>query len=159
MRTAQLSTLLFAFWLVLTSSMAPSELLVGLAVSISIAVVAVRLLWDGAQSPPMTASEAGRFVLYVPRLIKDIVVAAVYVAKKVLDPKLPIAPTIVPYDVPLDRTLSRVALANSITLTPGTLTIDLEGNVLTVHCLDEELAESLLGGELQRRVGHVFERK
>lgn len=157
--TAQLFGLLLGFWLVLVAPIDLFDAVLGLVVAASATWAARHLVWSGAEddSPVLTWRQALRLVAYVPFLIIEIVKAAVGVAEKVLDPRLPIDPVVITYRVPFRRTVSLVALANSITLTPGTLTVDLDGSTLTVHALAGEFGDDLLRGGLARQVGHVFE--
>lgn len=156
MRVAQASLALFIFWLVITTSVAPLDLVIGFTLSVLLGWWAARSLW-GEDAPVLSARQALRLVGYVPWLIKEIVVAAVYVAEKVLDPRMPIDPAIITHRCGMQRDVSRVAFANSITLTPGTLTVDADGNTFTVHCLSEEFADSIASGALERRIVRVFE--
>ena len=55
------------------------------------------------------------------------------------------------------RDVSRVAFANSITLTPGTLTVDVEENTFVIHCIAEGFADDITNGDLERRITRVFE--
>jgi multicomponent Na+:H+ antiporter subunit E len=93
-----------------------------------------------------------RAVLYVPWLIKEIVLANLDVAKRVLSPSMPISPTLTRVKVTQKTDLGRVIYANSITLTPGTISLLLEGDTITVHALSAGGAEDLAGGEMDRRV-------
>ncbi len=77
------------------------------------------------------------------------------VTRIVLDPKLPISPTIVDLEVDSPHPFDQVVLGNSITLTPGTLTIDVYAGVLKVHALTEDGAREILAGEMKRRVNGV----
>lgn len=149
--------LLYVFWIAMTGSLAPAELAVGLAVAVVVGTGAWRLLGEEARPLVFTPRQAARFAVYVPYLIKEIVKANIDVAERVLDPRLPISPTIMPFHFPLDREISVVGLANSITLTPGTLTVDHDGDTFYVHCLGEEFADDLARGGLYRHVRHVFE--
>jgi multicomponent Na+:H+ antiporter subunit E len=93
-----------------------------------------------------------RFLLYLPWILKEIVKANLHVTRLILDPKLPISPTVTRLRCS-QRTDGKVTYANSITLTPGTVTIDMEGDVLVVHTLTREAAAALQEGEMDRRVG------
>ena len=68
-----------------------------------------------------------------------------------------IDPTIVTFKTTLKSTLAKVALANSITLTPGTITIRIEGQVFYVHAISRKAAAGL-PGEMEERLAKVFER-
>lgn len=156
MRTAQASVALFAFWLIITGSAAALDLVIGALLSVALGAWAARMLWAD-DAPTLGGAQFIRLLAYVPWLLKEIIVAAVYVAEKVLDPRMPIAPVIITHRCPMRRDVTRVAFANSITLTPGTLTIDVEGDTFTVHCLAEEFADSIASGALERRITRVFE--
>lgn len=89
---------------------------------------------------------------YIPWLTKEIVVSNLHVARVILDPKLPINPKVV--DVPANQhsELGHVIYANSITLTPGTVTIGVRDRELTVHALTNTTREGLETGDMGRRV-------
>ncbi len=75
--------------------------------------------------------------------------------KRVLHPQMPIKPQIVEIEVDLETDVAKVLLANSITLTPGTVTVDIEGNKFIVHALTDKALESLLSGEMHARVKRI----
>jgi multicomponent Na+:H+ antiporter subunit E len=77
----------------------------------------------------------GRFWRYAPWLLKEILVANLHVAKIILSPSLPISPIMVHYRSSQKTDLGRALYANSITLTPGTITTGTEGNVFRIHAL------------------------
>jgi len=155
-KTAQASTLLFAFWLVLTDSFEVVDLALGVALSLALGAWATRFLWP-ADAPTLTARQAARFLLYIPRLFASVIMAALQVAEVVLDPRMPIDPVVISHRTSFTRDVSRVAYANSITLTPGTLAVDVDGNTFHVHCLAERFATDIATGDLERRIHRVFE--
>ena len=83
------------------------------------------------------------FIRYFGVLVKEIVKANVCVLKIILSPDLQPEPAFVYFDTDLRTGLARVLLANSITLTPGTITVSVEDDRFCVHCLDKELAEGM----------------
>ncbi len=85
-------------------------------------------------------------------LLKEIFVSNIYVCRLILHPAMPISPTVIALRSTQSTDLARVIFANSITLTPGTVTIDVDGNVTEVHALTEELARSLLDGSMDSKV-------
>ncbi len=89
---------------------------------------------------------------YWPWLLWQIVLSNLDVAKRILDPRLPISPTLITLKPTQRSDLGRVIYANSITLTPGTVTTALSGDTLEVHALTREAADSLLEGDMDRRV-------
>ena len=98
----------------------------------------IRLVWNLA--------------LYIPWLIWAIVKANIDVAKRILSPGLPIAPRIIRVQGTQKTDLCRVIFANSITLTPGTVSLDLDGEEIVVHALTEEAADDVQSGDMDRRV-------
>lgn len=93
--------------------------------------------------------------LYLPWLLKEIVLSNLSVAKVILDPKLPIHPRILRIQVSQKTDVGQVLYANSITLTPGTVTLDVRNDEFLVHALTTDSAEGLLSGEMDRRVAKV----
>ncbi len=85
----------------------------------------------------------------------QIIRSSLDVSRIVLDPRLPISPRIVEIEVESAHPFDHVMLGNSITLTPGTLSIDVYEGVIQVHALTEEGARELAAGEMNRRVTRV----
>ena len=100
-----------------------------------------------------------RFILYLPWLLYQIVLSTMHVTFLALHPKMKdqIDPTIVTFKTKLKSNLAKVALANSITLTPGTITIRVEDQVFYVHAISRKAAAGL-PGEMEDRLAKVFER-
>jgi multicomponent Na+:H+ antiporter subunit E len=144
---------LFLFWLILSGSLHPLHLALGLILSLLLGRVAERTF--GGDAPSITVRKMGLLLLYLAHLVHLITVAAFHVARRVLDPRLPIAPVTVIHRTSLTLPVARVALANSLTLTPGTLTVDLDGPELRIHCLEPEFADQVKG--LEARIARVFE--
>lgn len=82
-------------------------------------------------------------IQYVFVLIKEIIKANFAVIKMILSSRYVLEPAIVRFKTSLKTTPARILLANSITLTPGTITVSLEGDEYVVHCLDKELAKGI----------------
>lgn len=97
-----------------------------------------------------------RLALHLPWLVAKIVRANLDVARRVLDPRLPIEPAVHRIHAPLRNDTAMTTLANSITLTPGTVTLDVEGEVLVVHALTASAAQELAGGAMTARVERLF---
>jgi multicomponent Na+:H+ antiporter subunit E len=97
-----------------------------------------------------------RFVLYIPYLFWEIFKANVQVALVILHPRLPIDPRLTRVDSAVWGSLPVTTLANSITLTPGTLTVRVNGRTMTVHTLVVGAREDLFDGGLERAVRFVF---
>ncbi len=91
-------------------------------------------------------------VTYFPWLIREIAKSAWGVTKVILHPSLPISPTMTVVQASQKTTVGVVTYANSITLTPGTITVGVTGNDLTVHALVRDGALDLEGGGMDQRV-------
>ena len=82
-------------------------------------------------------------IIYLAVLLFEIIKANFAIIKLVMAPELEVEPCLVKFNTPLKTEGARAALANSITLTPGTITVSLEGRELLVHALNREIADSL----------------
>jgi len=146
----------FLFYLALAGSIELFELVTG---AITASVVAVAL-WGVSLTTPVrpgaTVTKLLRFLLYLPYLLWEITKASVEVAYVVLHPDLPIDPEMVEFDAAVWSALPVTTLANSITLTPGTLTVDVSKRHFTVHTLTGAARENLMHGTLERAVRFVY---
>ena len=88
-------------------------------------------------------------------LLGEIIRSSVEVARVVLSPSLPISPTVVELTTTEATDAGKVILGNSITLSPGTVTIDVHRDRLLVHCLTQRSASQLQDPEVQRRIARL----
>ncbi|MEH6636100.1 MAG: Na+/H+ antiporter subunit E [Halioglobus sp.] len=88
-------------------------------------------------------------------LLGEVIKSSLVVARLVLSPSLPISPTMVELRTTEASDVGKVILGNSITLSPGTVTIDVHENRLLVHCLTRESALDLMKHEAQRRTSRL----
>lgn len=150
MRYVSLALFLFAFWLALSGHYTPFLIASGAACSTLCVLAAARMrIVDGEGHPVELLPRA---VTYFPWLIREIAKSAWGVTKIILDPRLPISPTMTVVQASQRTTTGVAAYANSITLTPGTITVGVSGNDLTVHALVREGALDLEEGGMDRRV-------
>jgi len=89
-------------------------------------------------------------------LLYSIVRANLHVVRLVLDPRLPVVPRLLRFRVRFESRVSQVVLAHSITLTPGTVTIDVSDGEFLVHSLAPRTADALVSGDMQRYVAAAF---
>jgi multicomponent Na+:H+ antiporter subunit E len=156
-----LFVILFVTWLVLTSSFHWQELLVGLAVSLILALfLSKNYLQLGM--PPLSLRRIWFMISYLVVLAVEVIKANLDVAWRVVHPKLPIKPGIVLIRTELKQDIAKMILANSITLTPGTFTLDIIGNELLIHWIDvkaedTEEATKLIGERFERYLKVIFE--
>ena len=141
---------LAAVWLLLSGLFKP--VLLGLAVASVLLTLwlAGRMKIVDAETHPVWA--ALHYVPYWPWLSIEIVKSSIDVARRVLSPSMPISPMVFEIRAEQKTTVGRVVFANSITLTPGTVTMDVDGDRLTVHALSRDTIQALLAGEMNRRV-------
>lgn len=143
----------FGLWLLLSGFFDNSLLLSFGALSCALVVfVAWRVETIDPEEQPLRPRFGPQLFLYWPWLLWQVVLANVDVVKRILDPKLPIDPTMIKLKPSQRSDLGRVIYANSITLTPGTVTTSLSGDSLEVHALTREGADDLLAGDMDRRV-------
>lgn len=149
-RAVGLVGLLFAFWLLLSGIFEPFLIGAGLACAIAVAALARRMDVIDHEGQPLHLGLPA--LAYWPWLAKEIVKSGWDVSRRVLDPRLPISPTVVRIK-PSQRTVVGLAThANSITLTPGTVTMDVARGEFLVHALTAEGAEGVAGAEMDARV-------
>lgn len=147
---------LFAFWLLLSGMFVPFLLAAGFGCAIAIKLFSRRLNAI-AQESDVLVLHWKRLLAYYPWLVKEIIVAAWDVSKRILNPRLPISPALVEI-VPSQKTdVGLVIHANSITLTPGTISVEVEYGRFLVHALTEEGARSLADSEMNRRCTELEE--
>ncbi len=156
-RWVQLSMTLLLFWLVLAMPLDLRDLIWGLATAILAGGVAGAFLWRH-DSPGGSARQLAGLVFHTFDLARSIVPAALQVARAVLDPALPIQPKIIVHRVRLQSELERVTLANTITLTPGTHCVDLDGDRMTIHCLAPGFADAIVDGQIEKRIARSLGR-
>jgi multicomponent Na+:H+ antiporter subunit E len=146
----------FLFYLLLAGSVVPFELVTGAISATVVAVVLFGISLTTPVRPLRTVKQLARVTLYAPYLLWEIAKANLAIAYVVLHPSLPIDPEMVEFDAAVWSALSVTTLANSITLTPGTLTVDVTRSHFTVHTLTQSSREDLFEGSLERAVRFVF---
>lgn len=159
--SALLFVLLLVLWVVLSGRIAPLPLLLGvLSAALVTALTRDRPFWLGGGERgfgmPLASVSLPQLVLYPFRLLGAIARANVQVAAIVLDPRLPIDPAFMQFRTGLRRPFSQAFLANVITVTPGTVTVDLQDGRFLVHALQTRLASDLVDGRLADTIARVL---
>ncbi len=145
-----LGAVLFVLWLMLSGHYEPLFFAFGLLSTALCLWIARRM--DVADREGVPIRLGLRTPLYWPWLIWQIAKSNVDVARRILDPRLPISPTTLRIATGQRTPLSRVVFANSLTLTPGTVSMSIDDDTILVHTLTEENARDLEKGEMRRRV-------
>ena len=149
------SVILFVFWMLLSGKFDAFHLTLGAICCALVAYLFHDLLFANVRVGDMRVVTA-RFIAYIPWLLQQILLANIHVASLVLRRRMPIDPQVVKFKTKLETDISSVVLANSITLTPGTITMDIKDGVFYVHAVSHKVADELNAGEMEDRVAHIF---
>jgi len=155
-RIGALAAVSFLFYQVLAGGFSAFDLVTGAITAIVVAGSLSRISFGRDPSLRQTPIRIARGVVYVPYLLWQIVVANVIVAAVILNPVQDIDPQMTRIRPAVYGALPVTSLANSITLTPGTLTVRVEGRDLLVHTLIPTAREDLFDGGLERAIRFVF---
>lgn len=149
--------ILFAFWIALSGMFDAFHLTLGVISSLLVVLINNRLLFSRSVKGPVMRRVVG-MLGYLPWLFCQIVVACLDVARIVLSPRMHdlIDPQIVHFTTRLKSTFARVAFAQSITLTPGTVTVFIQADEFAVYALTQAAADSL-PGEMEERIYNALE--
>lgn len=148
---------LLGFWLLLSWRLDPLFLGMGIASAAAITVASTVLL-------ERTIGPAGshpkvrvlRLVPYVTWLLGRMFVSALQIAWIVINPRVPPEPGIVRIPIHLSSPAARTMLSNSLTLVPGTMTLEIDDHEVTVHSFTPEAVDDLASAEMQNRIAAVF---
>lgn len=142
--------ILYSFWLLLSGMFTPFLLASGAGSTVAIWFFARRMdVIDHEGFPIQLGWRA--LLSYWPWLAREIFKSAWDVTKCIIDPRLPISPTLIEFTPSQKSDLGLVIHANSITLTPGTIAIEVQPGRFLVHALTREGAAGLAGSEMDRR--------
>ena len=141
---------LYLFWLVLSGYFTFFLMSAGAVCAVAVVWFARRMDVIDAEGHPVQLG--WRIVAYWIWLSKEIAKSAWEVSRIIVDPRLPISPTMVSFKPSQKTTVGLVIHANSITLTPGTITIDIGKGGFVVHALTRAGAEGVTSGDMDRRV-------
>ena len=149
--------IMMGFWILLSGKFDLFHLSLGVISSALVSFLSADLLMY--KEGKNRLSTGLRFIMYLPWLMYQILLSTLHVTFLALHPKMKdqIDPTIVTFKTKLTTNIAKVALANSITLTPGTITIRVEDQIFHVHAISRKAAAGL-PGEMEERLAKVFER-
>ena len=150
MRYLSLAAFLFAFWLALSGHYTPMLIGAGAVCSVLCVLAAIRVRAADAEGHPVELFRGA--VTYLPWLMWEIAKSAWSVTKIILHPRLPVSPTMTTVRASQKTTAGIATYANSITLTPGTITVGVDSHFLIVHALTRDGALDLEEGGMDRRV-------
>jgi multicomponent Na+:H+ antiporter subunit E len=147
---------LFLHWIFWSGKLDAFHLSLGVISCVLVTFMSHDLYIQSNKLSPKIIKQAFRFIKYIPWLLYQIVMSNIHVASLVLSPKMPIDPKIIRYKTKLKDDIALVTFANSITLTPGTITADIRDGEYIVHALSRKVADDLMSGEMEDKVAHIF---
>ncbi len=150
MRALSLGSILFLTWVLLSGYFTPLLLGFGVASSLIVVLIAARMDLLDPEGHPISMTPA--LAVYWLWLAYEIIKSNIDVARRIWSRGPDITPTLLRLRASQTSALGQVIYANSITLTPGTVTIQIDDGELLVHALAEEVGNDLAGGEMDRRV-------
>ncbi len=145
---------MFIFWILLSGEFTFILITSGVVASLITAYLSHDIFIGKAD----LKTETGRvfkFIVYIPWLLWEIILANVEIAYLVLSPKPLVDPQIVRFKNDLKTDLGIVTLAHSITLTPGTVTVDANREEFVIHAIWQKSADGIIGGEMQQKVKKI----
>lgn len=154
MHIGKWAVLLSAFWLLLSGFIQPLLLSFG-ALSVVIVLYVLKRM-DAVDQEPTQVSTGHQIIRYLPWLLGQIVISSIHVTKLIWGSSAEVSPAIAKIDSKNISPKNRVLYANSITLTPGTLSVDLEGEEITVHALQESSIDELKQGDMERKITGIW---
>ena len=135
--------LLLIFWIILNGKITAEILALGFVIAGAIFWFMCKFLEYSPKYELCVARNIGWILVYFVVLIVEMLKSSVTVYKRVYSRKIEIQPQMVFFNVDLESEFLRIVLANSITLTPGTITVDVDEKQFCVHALDYTLAEGI----------------
>jgi len=140
-------------WMLLSGYFVPLLLTLGVLSIILVVLIARRMDVVDHEGQPLHLS--WRIIFYWIWLLKEILVSALHVSRVILSPKMPIKPAMLRIKPTQRSEMGHVIYANSITLTPGTVTVAMDDGEFLIHALTQDTADGLLTGDMDRRVTDI----
>ena len=146
--------LLFLLWLVFNGRFTADVIISGVIATAILTWFLARFTGWSVKRDGKFAARIPAFILFVLRLVAEVIAANIHMIGLVLskDPNANINPKIVRHNTPLKTGVGRVALANSITLTPGTITVDVADGCVYVHAIDDSSRDGLGDSALEKKL-------
>lgn len=145
---------LFSLWMMFNGKLTWELAAFGAVISLALAWFVQRFIMPGFTLRKQLA--AGRmlpdYLRYAGLLIREIIKANITVVRLILSDRDVVMPKLASFKASLKTRAARVVLADSITLTPGTITVHLQGDEYLVHCLDESMEDGLAGSEFEQQL-------
>ncbi|OGA54508.1 MAG: hypothetical protein A3G25_03485 [Betaproteobacteria bacterium RIFCSPLOWO2_12_FULL_63_13] len=150
---ASLGIVLYGFWILLSGYFTPFLLAAGAGSALCVVLLSRRMRIVDREGHPIQMIAS--VVLYWPWLMKEIAKSAWAVSRIILDPRLPVSPVLVRFKPSQESQAGLATHANSITLTPGTITVEATQHEFLVHALTRDGGAGVIDSEMDRRVTKV----
>lgn len=147
--------LFLVLWIILNGKLTLEVLVIGAFVVASLSLLCYKFLGFSWKDEKKLWAQLLKVIQYLCHLLIEIIKAGFGMAKIVLSPKIEIEPVLVRFKSPLRTNLGEIALANSITLTPGTITIYLEDGEFVVHSIQKDGAEDLIKSSFVQKLDAI----
>ena len=150
--------IMLLFWIILSGYFDAFHLGAGIICCAIITAISGDLFFQSGRTLPELTGAFIRFLLFIPRLLWSILYANIDVAYRILHPDMPVDPGIITLETSFRDDVLRTTFANAITLTPGTITMEVSGGTFTVHALVQENAEKdlLFDREMEQILAGIF---
>jgi multicomponent Na+:H+ antiporter subunit E len=142
----------YVLWLLLSQSYNAFHMTLGLVAAFTVSVLNTE--------PGRSRLENVRWfrvLAYLPWLLWRILMSGIHLSYLILHPRLPIDPKLIRYQTDLKDEAGIVLLGNSITLTPGTITVEVNSHELVVHGMDDDSADDLVSRRMEQKIAGAFE--
>lgn len=140
--------LLFVLWIIFNSNLTVEVTLFGIAIAAAIYFFCCKFIGYSIKKDILIIKKLGYFCNYLFVLLIEIFKANWATLKLILSNRYEISPVLVTFDVHFDTDTAKVLFANSITLTPGTITAEINGDTYKVHALDESFVDGINEGKI-----------
>lgn len=147
--------LLFLFWVILNGRFTFDVIVVGVLVIIPVSIFNYRFAGISWKTEKKIWAKIFLIIIYLLNILVEVVRSNVLMIKIVLAPKINIKPQLVYFDSPVRSEMAKVMLANSITLTPGSVTFKVDGNRYGVHAIDPIVGDHLEDNKLVRMIKKI----
>ncbi|WP_125152386.1 Na+/H+ antiporter subunit E [Clostridium rectalis] len=142
--------LYIVFWIILSEILNMERIIIGSVLCLGIFLFNKKIILNDTKSKGVKGKKVIYGIYYILFLIREIFKSNFHVAKLVLSPKMKISPQIFSISTKLKSDFYKTILANSITLTPGTLTLELNNDKLIIHCLEKENVKVLIDSDFEK---------
>lgn len=144
-------------WIIFNGNITLEILIFGIVIAAAMLLFMCKFMDYSLKKELSVYQKSVYFLAYAALLLKEIVKANLAIIPKILTIEEEMEPVIVKFRTNLKSDFTRTLLANSITLTPGTITVALEDDEYTIHCLDRSLAEGLENSDFEKALKKLDE--